>query len=57
MESYMVKFSYKKDDGYFEYGKEEVVYIESTTKDDHQLAEDYIKNKYKNVTIVNVSYI
>lgn len=56
METYMVKFNRKKEDGFWKYGETETVNINKEGKDNHKMAEDIIKKKYPGCLIVTVTY-
>jgi len=60
-ELYLVKFSYKKSDGFWEQSKIEDVYVEVeygiNEKNNHNKAKEIIQNKYKGCKIISVIYV
>lgn len=59
-ESYIVRFSYRKEDGYWVQGKEEEVVVAThigKERNNHKEAEEVIKKKYPGCEIIRVIYV
>ena len=60
-EGYEIKFSYLKEDGFFEYGKKTIIYVNVVhginEKNNHEIARKQFLNLKPKARIVSVSYI